>query len=240
MNLCIIPARGGSKRIPGKNIKPIFGQPMIFWPLMVLSNLVKARNLLVSTDSDAIIEIVESKGLKVPFKRPKELSDDLTGTAEVTSHALSWFEKNIKPVEYVLTIYPTAVLLSESDLIAAMDSLSFDAAADSIISATTFPFPIQRAFFKNYRGYAEMFEPANYYHRSQDLGESMHDAGQFYLSKADAVRKGKILVNSNVKIQTIRRNKVVDIDTLEDFEVAEEKLKIHMKNSTIPDWKFIN
>jgi N-acylneuraminate cytidylyltransferase len=200
---------------------------MIYWPLSVLSKLFPAENVLVSTDSDQIKATVEKKGLIVPFKRPEELSDDFTGTAEVVKHAVEWFETNVRKVDYVLTVYPTAVLLSKSDLLMAMETLYHDPQSDSIMSATSFPFPIQRAVFENKKGYAEMFEPNNYSARSQDLVEAKHDAGQFYLNRVQMVRSGKLLTNSNVKLLMLSRNKVIDIDTIEDFEIAEEKLRTY-------------
>lgn len=236
--LVIIPARGGSKRIPNKNIKNIFNQPMIYWPLMTLSNLFKSKNILVSTDSDQIISIVEAIGLKVPFKRPANLSDDFTITSKVVSHALKWYETNIEKVEFVLTVYPTAVMLSENDIVDAMKTLIEDPRCDTVMSATKFSFPIQRAIFKNCNGYAEMFEPNNYSTRSQDLVESMHDAGQFYLSRVKAVRNGSILTNSNVKIHLIHRSKVIDIDTFEDFEIAEDLLKLKKGHINFHNWTF--
>jgi len=236
--LVIVPARGGSKRVPNKNVRPIFGQPMIYWPLMALSKLFNAESVLVSTDSDLVKTVVEAKGLSVPFKRPASLSDDFTGTAEVVTHALKWFEDNVRRVDYVLTVYPTAVLLSEEDIVAAMNSLQHDEKTDSVMSATTFPFPIQRAVFENEEGYAEMFHPENYSKRSQDLVEAMHDAGQFYLGRAEAIRKGVLLTNSKVKIQLLHRTKVVDIDTLEDFDLAEEKLRLLKSEEVFENWKF--
>lgn len=228
--LVVIPARGGSKRIPNKNIKDIHGQPMIFWPLDELKKLFDYESIIISTDSEQIINLVESKGLKVPFKRPERLSDDFTGTVEVVQHAVKWYESNIKKVDFVLTVYPTAVLLSANDLCRAMETLSSDEKCDSVMSATTFPFPIQRAVFENHKGYAEMFEPNNYSARSQDLIEAKHDAGQFYLSRVEAIRNGKLLTNSNVKLHILKRNNVIDIDTLEDFHIAEEKLILQKKD----------
>ena len=136
--LVIIPARGGSKRIPNKNIKMIFGNPMIYWPLMELKKLFKSEDILISTDSKTIKSIVEKKGIKVPFIRPKTLSDDFTGTDDVISHALNWYENfySLK-VDYVLTVYPTAVLLSSQDLLVAFKTLKLNPKCDSIMSATT-------------------------------------------------------------------------------------------------------
>lgn len=236
--LVILPARGGSKRIPKKNIKLIHGQPMIYWPLMALKNLFDAKNILVSTDCDQIKMAVESKGLTVPFTRPKNLSDDFTGTVEVVTHALNWYEKNVKRVEFVLTVYPTAVMLSEEDICAAIKRLLADKKCDSVLSATNFPYPIQRAVYEDSEGFAKMFEPKNFPKRSQDLIEGFHDAGQFYLSKVESVRKGALLTNSNVKLQILNRNKVIDIDTAEDFEIAAEKLKLYKKDINLENWMF--
>lgn len=237
--LVVLPARGGSKRVKNKNILPVFGQPMIHWPLMTLSRLFKAENVIVSTDSNQIKAVVEEKGLKVPFLRPKSLSDDFTGTAEVVTHALNWYEANVKKkVDYVLTVYPTAVLLTERDLLKAVELIREDKSADSIMSATSFPFPIQRAIFINCNGYAQMFEPQNYSKRSQDFTFAMHDAGQFYLSHAMTVRKGLLLTNSNVRIHTLNRDRVIDIDTIEDVDLAVEKLKIFRKTEDISNWSF--
>ena len=124
--LVIIPARKGSKRIPNKNVKKIFGQPMIYWPLKVLSKMFPAENVLVSTDSEMVKTLVEKKGLIIPFKRPSNLSGDFTGTTEVIKHAADWYELNVRKVEYVLTIYPTAVMLSEADIHLAVDMLIND------------------------------------------------------------------------------------------------------------------
>ena len=236
--LVIIPARGGSKRIPNKNIKEIFGQPMIYWPLMEIKKIFKSENVLISTDSELIKEFAERKGLSVPFMRPKKLSDDYTGTAAVVEHALDWYEKNIKKVDFVLTVYPTAVLLNENDILSAIKAINKDFDCDTVMSATNFSFPIQRAVYENQDGYAKMFYPENYLTRSQDLVEAKHDAGQFYLKRAESVRRGLVLTNSKVRLQMLHRNNVVDIDTLEDFEIAEEKLRIYKKNPIDKNWMF--
>jgi pseudaminic acid cytidylyltransferase len=235
--LVVIPARGGSKRIPNKNLKVIHGQPMIYWPLMAIKNIFNADKVIVSTDSESIKKSVECKGLNVPFIRPKSLSGDFTGTVPVVTHALKWYEENVQKIDYVLTIYPTAVMLRGDDIREAIKTLKNDKKCDSIMSAIRFPFPIQRAVYENNDGYAQMFEPENYSKRSQDLTEAMHDAGQFYLSNADAVRGGALITNSNVRLHLLHRNDVVDIDTIEDFEIAEEKLKLY-KDIDIGDWKF--
>ena len=236
--LVVIPARGGSKRIPNKNIKEIFGQPMIYWPLMEIQKIFNRDNVLISTDSEMIKGFIKRKGLSVPFMRPENLSDDFTGTATVVEHALNWYEANVKKVDFILTVYPTAVLLSEEDIRAAITVLSEDEDCDSVMSATNFAFPIQRAVCENDEGYAEMFDPKYYSARSQDLIEAKHDAGQFYLSRVASVRNGAILTNSKIRLQLLHRNNVVDIDTIEDFEIAEEKLRINKKMPTDKNWTF--
>lgn len=236
--LVVIPARGGSKRIPNKNIKTIFGQPMIYWPLMALNKLFRSCNILVSTDSRLIKTTIEATGLKVPFKRPANISDDFATTSDVIIHALNWFESNVRKVKYVLTVYPTAVLLSEEDIVSAMKKLKKDNKADSVMSATYFQFPIQRAIYQNSKGYLDMFQPENYIKRSQDLIKTMHDAGQFYLSKSEAIRKGVLFTNSKVKPLILHPSKVIDIDTLEDFDLAEEKLRLYKSNKKFKSLKF--
>lgn len=236
--LVIIPARGGSQRIANKNIKEIFGQPMIYWPLMELRKIFDKDNILISTDSQNIKECVEKKGLNVPFMRPKHLADNFTGTVPVVQHALNWYENHVGTVDFILTVYPTAVLLNVEDVQSAMTLLWEDEDCESVMSATNFSFPIQRAVYENSFGYAEMFDPTQYAQRSQDLVEAKHDAGQFYFSRAESVRKGKILTNSNVKLKLLHRNNVIDIDTIEDFEIAEQKLRMNNKHTKLDDWTF--
>ncbi|MCC9624272.1 pseudaminic acid cytidylyltransferase [Thalassospira sp. MA62] len=236
--LVVIPARGGSKRIPKKNIHPIAGQPMIYWPLMELRKLFKPDSILVSTDSDDIAAAVEKVGINVPFRRPPELADDYTGTVPVVTNALEWFETNVKKVKYVLTVYPTAVMISADDIVDAFKMLLADDSCDSVMSATSFAFPIQRAVFTNANGYAELFQPQYFHSRSQDLTGAQHDAGMFYVDRVEGVRAGKLLPDSNVRLKMLHRSKVIDIDTPEDFEIAEEKLTLY-KGVPDPDgWTF--
>lgn len=236
--LVVLPARGGSKRIPHKNIKTICGQPMIYWPLMELLKLFKSSNVLVSTDSEEIKNLVEEKGLKVPFVRPEKLSDDYTGTAEVVLHALNWFESHVKPVKAVLTVYPTAVFLNSFDIEESIKLLLDDECCDGVMSTTTFPYPFQRAVFLNGAGYTSMFEPENFHKRSQDFPEAYHDAAQFYLNKAESLRCGKILINSNIRMYRLPRNMVVDIDTKEDLDIVTEKLNRIRGSNYNKNWSF--
>ncbi|MEO1609833.1 MAG: pseudaminic acid cytidylyltransferase [Pseudomonadota bacterium] len=223
--LIILPARGGSKRIPRKNIKNICGQPMIYWPLTELNKAFDKSKIIISTDDQEVINTVENIGLHVPFKRPSSLADDYTGTTPVIQHALEWYERNVAVVDYVIVVYPTAVLLDIEDIIWAFNTLYEDEDCQQVMSATHFPFPIQRAVYTNQQGYAQMFEPENFTKRSQDLTPAMHDAGQFYIYRAQALREGNLLTSSNVRLHVLPRYRVVDIDTIEDFELAELMMK---------------
>lgn len=236
--LIVIPARGGSKRIPNKNIKKLCGQPMIYWPLQELSKKFSSKKILVSTDDKNIISVVERIGLKVPFVRPKNLSDDFTGTMPVASHALEWYEDNIEKIDFVLIVYPTAVMLNINDVIKAIELLKSDVTCELVMSATEFPFPIQRGVYIKKNGFAEMFYPKYYKTRSQDLISSYHDAGQFYVWKSDSLRKNKTLVNSNTKLFQINRNYVIDIDTPTDINIAETKLKLFQFDKFNKNFKF--
>lgn len=220
--LVIIPARGGSKRIPKKNVKEIRGKAMIEWPLQELLKVFKSEDILVTTDDDEIRNLVESHGLKVPFKRPEHLSNDIVIPMEAVTHALNWYEENVQKVEKVLVVYPTAVLLKSENIIKSFDILDADNDCNLVFSATSFAFPIQRAIYTDDNNYVKMFQPEEYTTRSQDLVESLHDAGQFYLYRAEAVRQSLNLTNTNAKIVRLPRNEVIDIDTPEDFEVADK------------------
>lgn len=236
--LVVIPARGGSKRIPNKNIKMICGQPMIYWPLKELAKSFRTDRVLVSTDDEDIVRTVQAKGLKVPFRRPAELSDDHTGTMDVVTHALDWYEEHVEPVDYVLIVYPTAVLLDIADIEAAYAKLIADKNCDAVFSATSFPFPIQRAVFEGEDQYVEMFQPQSFATRSQDLTEALHDAGQFYFCRSNTIRQSLNFSNSQWKVQKLHRNKVVDIDTLEDFELAESKMTLLGFEDADDAWSF--
>ena len=236
--LVVVPARGGSKRIPNKNIKMICGQPMIYWPLKELAKSFKSDRVLVSTDDEDIVRTAQAKGLKVPFRRPDELSDDYTGTMDVVAHALNWYEDNVAKVDYVLIVYPTAVLLDVTDIEAAYAKLDADGNCDAVFSATNFPFPIQRAVFENEDQYAEMFQPQTFATRSQDLTEAFHDAGQFYFCRSNTVRQSLNFGNSQWKIHKLHRNNVIDIDTLEDFEIAESKMRMLGLENADDAWRF--
>lgn len=223
--LAIIPARSGSKRIPKKNIKEFCGKPMISWPLSFLKNGSIADEIIVSTDSKEIAQIAERFGATVPFIRPRELADDFTGTAAVVKHAVEWYLKHVGSIGYVLTVYPTAVFLSQKDLENAFNLLQ-SSGCEIVFSGSEYPFPIQRAVYLDEQQRVSMFQPEHYSSRSQDLVKAYHDAGQFYFSKLSAVQNDISAFSDVSRMLVLPRYRVVDIDTLEDFKVAERLFRI--------------
>lgn len=220
MNIAIIPARGGSKRIPRKNIKEFAGKPMIAWSIEAALSSQLFDHIIVSTDDHEIADVAKTWGAEVPFMRPIELADDYVGTGAVTEHALDWVLEHIGEVDCVCTIYATAPFIVTSDLKEAYDVL-VNSDAGIVFTATSFPFPIQRAIKINEQGRAEMFHPEHRMTRSQDLEKAYHDAGQFYWAKKDAVlNRSSAFSNGSIPF-LIPRFRVQDIDDMEDWERAE-------------------
>jgi len=220
----IIPARGGSKRIPRKNIKNFHGKPLIAYSIQTAISSGLFNKIIVSTDDEEIAAIAQEYGAEVPFMRPKELSDDFTGTSDVIGHALDWLEKRGELYDYVCTIYATAPLLQSKYLVEGLEKLKGSNAANSF-SATSMPFPIQRAFKINSSGRCQMFTPEYFTTRSQDLDESYQDAGQFYWLKIGG-HSDKIMFGEDSVPIILPRYLVQDIDTVEDWKRAELMYKI--------------
>ncbi|MBV5278284.1 MAG: pseudaminic acid cytidylyltransferase [Campylobacteraceae bacterium] len=219
MRLAIIPARGGSKRIPRKNIKEFHGKPLIAYSIQVAIDSQLFDKIIVSTDDDEIAEIAKLYGAEVPFMRPKELSDDFTGTGAVVEHAINYLKERGESYEYVCTLYATAPLLQAKYLIEGFEKLK-NCDAVTVFSCTSMPFPIQRTFKITDDGRCQMFWPENFYKRSQDLEMAYQDAGQFYWSNMN--RKSADITFGKDSIPIILpRHLVQDIDTLEDWERAE-------------------
>ena len=223
--LVVVPARGGSKRIPKKNIRTIAGRPMIGWPLSVIKEIFSTDRVLLSTDSEEIASVALSYGVGAGFTRPAHLADDFATTMDVVRHALAWHEAEVGRIDYVLTIYPTAVLLRGSDLIEASRLLESDKTVPCVFSATEYAYPIQRALYLDPAQRAQMFMPEHSTTRSQDLQPAYHDAGQFYYCRSELVRQGGNLIGDGARIVNLPRWRVVDIDTEDDFALAEMILK---------------
>jgi N-acylneuraminate cytidylyltransferase len=220
--IAVIPARGGSKRIPKKNIKDFFGKPLIAYSIEVAlaSNLFE--KVIVTTDDEHIAKIDKEYGAEVPFIRPRELSDDFIGTQDVINHTVNFLESQGENYDYICTIYATAPLLQKEYLIQGYEKLKRSDAIN-VFSATSMPFPIQRAFKLDTNGRCKMFTPEYYMTRSQDLEEAYQDAGQFYFENKKLAKKSKnSVLFSDISIPIILpRYLVQDIDTLEDWKRAE-------------------
>lgn len=221
MKIAVIPARGGSKRIPGKNIKHFCGNPIISYAIEAALKSGVFDRVIVSTDDQEIAKVAKAYGAEVPFVRPKELSDDMTPTVPVIKHATEWVIANWGPVSSVCCIYSTAPFVTSADIRQAYATLSDGQTSGYVFTATSFPFPIQRAFRINENGNCEMFHPEHYNTRSQDLEEAYQDAGQFYWGSGESYLSGKIFFSNDSKPHVIPRYRVQDIDTPEDWMRAE-------------------
>jgi N-acylneuraminate cytidylyltransferase len=220
MNLAVIPARGGSKRIARKNIRDFCGKPMMAWSIDAAKTSGLFDRIVVSTDDPEIAEVATSLGADVPFVRPAELSDDHTGTSEVISHAISWFRQQGERPDPVCCLYATAPFLATEDLARGLKSLS-ESGAEFVFPVTSFAFPIQRAIRITPQDRIEMFNPDCFQSRSQDLEAAYHDTGQFYWGRADAWLAGSPIFGPNAVPLVIPRWRVLDIDTEEDWEMAQ-------------------
>ena len=228
MKIAIIPARGGSKRIPKKNIKEFCGKPLIAYSIETAINSKLFDKVLVSTDSKEIAKVSKKFGAEVQM-RPDRLSDDFTGTFDVIDFVVATLEKEInKKVEYSCTIYATAPFLQEKYLKKGYEKLKNSNACRSF-SVTTMPFPIQRTF-KVVNNRCEMFTPEFFNSRSQDLEEAYQDAGQFYWEKR-GIKSDELFFGKDSIPIVLPRHLVQDIDTMEDFIRAEYMYKAIFSNN---------
>jgi N-acylneuraminate cytidylyltransferase len=220
MKLAVIPARGGSKRIPRKNIKSFCGKPIIAWSIEAALQSDCFDNVVVSTDDDEIAEVARQCGAQVPFMRPTTLSDDHTGTIPVIRHAIEWFSERGKVSDQVCCIYATAPFIGAADIRRGLEILT-EVGSDYAFTVTKYPFPIQRAIRITAKGQMAMFEPEYFSTRSQDLEEAYHDAGQFYWGRATAWLNGNVIFGPHAAAIQLPRYRVQDIDTDEDWQMAE-------------------
>jgi pseudaminic acid cytidylyltransferase len=220
MRLAVIPARGGSKRIPHKNIKDFCGKPMIAWSIEAALQSACFDQVVVSTDDNEIAEVARRYGAQVPFTRPAELSDDHTGTTAVVAHAVDWFARQDPAPTEVCCIYATAPFVAAEDLRTGLAILC-ETNCDFVFSATSYAFPIQRAIRVSDTGRVSMFDPDKFNVRSQDLDEAFHDAGQFYWGQASAWQANKLIFGQASAIVRLPRYRVQDIDNAEDWQMAE-------------------
>ena len=224
MKLCVIPARGGSKRIPRKNIKNFCGKPIIAYSIQAALNSKLFDEIIVSTDDHEIAKIAESYGANIPFFRPAKLANDYAGTIPVVKHAIEWFiEKNNSPNE-ICCLYATAPFI-KPQLIRKGFQLMNDNKKEFCFAATSFAAPIQRAIRLEKNGDVSMFFSGNFNKRSQDFEGAFHDAGQFYWGTIDAWLKEKQIFSEISTAIILPRHYAHDIDTPEDWQIAELMFK---------------
>ena len=224
MKIAVIPARGGSKRIPRKNIKDFCGKPMIAYSIEAALQSGCFDKVVVSTDDLEIAEVAKQYGAEVPFMRPEELSNDYAGTIPVIRHAIEWYIQQGFDLELVCCLYATAPFVTPEYLQKGLQQLETTGAAYAF-TVTSYAFPIQRAIKINSELGVEMFNPESFNTRSQDLEEAWHDAGQFYWGKADAWLAGKVIFGPESTPVILPRHQVQDVDTPEDWVRAEWLLK---------------
>lgn len=216
-SICIIPARGGSKRIPRKNIRSFCGKPMIAWSIAAASDSGAFSRIIVSTDDPEIAQVAREHGAEIPFMRPASLADDFTGTSAVTAHALRELAALGQAFDLACCIYATAPLLRPEDILRGRELLEAAPEALYAFSATSFPFPIQRAIAIAADGGVSMFQPEHMNTRSQDLPHAWHDAGQFYWGRPSAFLESKGMFLPHSRAVILPRHLVQDVDTEEDW-----------------------
>ena len=220
MKVAVIPARGGSKRIPRKNIKEFCGKPMIAYSVEAALQSGCFDKVIVSTDDMEITEVAKEYGAEVPFMRPEELSNDHAGTIPVIRHAVEWLiEEGLDP-QLVCCLYATAPFVTPKYLQQGLQKIQ-DTDAAYAFTVTSYAFPIQRAIRIHPKTGIEMFNSDSFNTRSQDLEEAWHDAGQFYWGKAESWLKEKMIFSAESTPVILPRHHVQDIDTPEDWVRAE-------------------
>ena len=220
MKIAVIPARGGSKRIPRKNIRLFGGKPMIVWSIEAALASRCFDRIIVSTDDEEIADVARRFGADVPFIRPPELSDDHTGTIPVIAHAIKVEQQLGHAATAVCCVYATAPFLQAEDICRGLEQLE-QTGAQYAFSVTSYPFPIQRAIRMTAANRVEMFWPEQFNTRSQDLEPAFHDAGQFYWGRPQAWLAAKPIFSSESVPVLLPRHFVQDIDTPEDWKRAE-------------------
>lgn len=226
MKLCIIPARGGSKRIPRKNIKNFLGKPIIAYSIEAAKKSKLFDRIIVSTDDLEIAEVAKQYGAEIPFVRPDNIADDYATTIDVINHAINYYHEVGINFDVVCCLYATAPFATSDDLCQAYDLMDLDNCIDYAFSATEFSFPIWRGFMIKQNGFAEMIWPENFAKRSQDLEKVYHDAGMFYFGKAEAFLTNQPIFGNSSKPMLLPHYRVQDIDTLDDWQRAEVMYRV--------------
>lgn len=225
-SIAIIPARGGSKRIPKKNIKILEGYPAIYYPITLAISSGLFDQVYVSTDDSEIASISKGIGAEVPFLRKPELSDDFTITVDVIADMVKNLIDQNKKFNYVCCIYPVTPLLKVENLYKAFELIK-TGIWDYVFPAIEFSSPIERSFKKSKKGVIKLNQPEFVNTRTQDISKNFHDAGQFYFGKTNAwVNKNSILGGNSTFIE-LDKYEVLDIDTIKDWNFVEKIIKIN-------------
>ncbi|MDX1903381.1 MAG: pseudaminic acid cytidylyltransferase [Thermonemataceae bacterium] len=220
--IAIIPARGGSKRIPRKNIKDFLGKPIIAYSIETALESGLFSEVMVSTEDEEIAEVAKKYGAKVPFLRSADNADDFTGTVDVLVEVLEQYKKIGFVFEKSCCVYPTAPFVSVRRLEEAKELLE-KKNYDCVFPMVRFSYPIQRALKMDKAGKIAMFEPENLNKRSQDLESAYHDAGQFYFFNVQSILQKQQLWTNNTGAIILPETEVQDIDNQEDWEIAQIK-----------------
>lgn len=221
-SVAIIPARGGSQRLPGKNVNLFNGFPMISYSIRAALESKLFHRVIVSTDSESIAKVAREAGAEVPFQRPAEIADNYAPIAEVLSHALTWLDHEChETYAHACLILATAPMIQVSHLQKSYEILQKNPSCTAVVPVTTFPYPILRSLKMQESGRLEMFWPEYEMTRSNDLPEAFHDVGQFYwVNSPNFMRSKRLLSKESIGFQ-IPRTFVQDIDTMEDWKRAE-------------------
>jgi len=220
VNIAVIPARGGSKRIPRKNIRSFRGKPMLAWTVETALAAGCFSRVMVSTDDEEIAQVARRSGAETPFLRPAELSGDTAGTIPVVAHAVQWCLSAGIDVSLACCLYATAPFLRQVDILEGLACMQ-DPTLEYAFAVARFTSPIQRALRIGASGQVAMIDPAQFDRRSQDLETTWHDAGQFYWGRAKAWLDGRIIFNARSAPVVLPTYRVQDIDSPEDWQRAE-------------------
>jgi pseudaminic acid cytidylyltransferase len=234
VRIAVIPARGGSKRIPRKNIRDFCGKPVIAWSIEAAQRSACFDQVIVSTDDDEIAGLARGLGAVVPFVRPAKLSGDHIGTTDVIRHAIDFLNScSDRTVEHACCIYATAPFVTSEDILEGLQIL-LSKECDYVFTVTSYAYPIQRALRITRQGQVEMFNPEYIESRSQDLEDAYHDAGQFYWGRAEAWLSESPIFSPGAVPLILPRYRVQDIDTPEDWTQAEKMYNVLHQDYTSP------
>ena len=224
-NLCIIPARGGSKRIPKKNIIDFFGIPIITYAINTAKSTSLFDEIMVSTDSEEIAEVSKKSGANVPFIRSKENATDKSPTIDVLIEVLQYYSSKGKKFNYVCCLYPYTPLITTATLHKGFELIKSNDVS-SVFPAVPYSHPVQRGFTINESSIIDLIDLELFEKRTQSMKKVFHDAGQFYWFRPEILKKTKSIVNNQSKIIEMNQLEVHDVDTLEDLEIVKLKYKL--------------